>query len=65
MGGLVEQLGAQQEDQRQDSAGRQERVREAEEKAEQLRWKVKEEERERSERERELESSRDMERSLR
>ena len=65
MGGLVEQLGAHQEDQRQAIVGREERVREAAEKAEQLRWRVREEERERGEREKELEASRDMERSLR
>ncbi|CAI8042643.1 hypothetical protein GBAR_LOCUS23643 [Geodia barretti] len=65
VGGLVEQLGAHQEDQRQAIVGREERVREAAEKAEQLRWRVREEERERGEREKELEASRDMERSLR
>ena len=65
MGGLLEELGAQQEDRRQAGAGREERVREAEEVAEQLRWRVREEERERGEGERELETSREMERSLR
>ena len=65
MGGLVEQLGAHQEDQLQASVGREERVREAEEKAEQWRWRAREEERERGEREKELEASRVMERSLR